>query len=381
MAEADLAHRHERPDTPPPWERLIAAARWAPSGDNTQPWRFDQSDPLTLRVHTHDTHTHCVYDLDGHASQLAWGAMFETLALAASVTGWAATPTLESSSADGQARWRFDLAPLDASASTRHQDARLAAAIPVRSVHRFVLSTRPMPADILERLSAALPPGYTLQTFSGSDQRLRWARLWWDTAGLRLRLPEAYPTHRDIIDWDCRYSPDRVPDQALGAAAPTRVMMRWALTSWGRVHALNRWLGGTIAPRIEMDARAAWYCGAHIAIVAAQAPGSDLLAHMQAGRAVQRFWLQAAAEGLQHQPAMTPIVFRRYVQTQRPFTVDAASQRRAVALGSRLERTLPDRTPADHVVWLGRLGFGPPWPARSTRLSLEELTLTPTAKG
>ena len=51
-------------------EQILDLARWAPSGDNTQPWRFERVDDLHVVVHGFDTRDHCVYDLTGHPSQM-----------------------------------------------------------------------------------------------------------------------------------------------------------------------------------------------------------------------------------------------------------------------------------------------------------------------
>ena len=68
-------------------ERILDIARWAPSGDNSQPWRFEICSPSHVIVHAFDTRHHCVYDLQGHASQLSVGALLETIRIAASVHG------------------------------------------------------------------------------------------------------------------------------------------------------------------------------------------------------------------------------------------------------------------------------------------------------
>jgi len=65
-------------------EQILDLARWAPGGDNTQPWRFEVLDERRLVIHGHDTRDHCVYDLDGHPSQMSLGALLETMAIAAS---------------------------------------------------------------------------------------------------------------------------------------------------------------------------------------------------------------------------------------------------------------------------------------------------------
>src|SRR5206468_9082108 len=68
---------------------ILDLARWAPSGDNTQPWRFAIEAEDHVAVHGHDTRTYCVYDLDGHPSQISLGALLETVALAATRFGLA----------------------------------------------------------------------------------------------------------------------------------------------------------------------------------------------------------------------------------------------------------------------------------------------------
>src|SRR3954466_7856437 len=65
-------------------EQILDLARWAPSGDNTQPWRFEVTGTHALTVHGFDTRGHCVYDFEGHPSQISLGALLETLRIAAS---------------------------------------------------------------------------------------------------------------------------------------------------------------------------------------------------------------------------------------------------------------------------------------------------------
>jgi hypothetical protein len=66
--------------------RILDLARWAPSGDNTQCWRFEAPAADHLVVHGYDTRD-TVYDLDGHPSQISMGALLETIAIAASAQG------------------------------------------------------------------------------------------------------------------------------------------------------------------------------------------------------------------------------------------------------------------------------------------------------
>ena len=67
--------------------QVLDLARWAPSGDNTQPWRFEVLSEQSAHVHGYDTRDTCVYDLDGHASQLSHGALIENIVIAATRFG------------------------------------------------------------------------------------------------------------------------------------------------------------------------------------------------------------------------------------------------------------------------------------------------------
>ena len=348
-----------------PVEHILDLARWAPSGDNSQPWRIEVTGPKHFTVHGHDTRDHCVYDLDGHASQLALGALVETAAIAASLHGLAVDAVLRRGTPENQPTIDVSLKP-----DQTLTPSALVSSIAERSVQRRPLSRRPIDKLVFDSLREAVGPDHELVVFQGLGERAAWARLLWRNAGLRLRLPEAFQTHSSIIQWRARFSADRVPDQALGASSLTLLLMRHALKSWGRVHFFNTWLGGTLAPRIEMDLLPAMLCGAHVAILAAHVP-TTIADHIAAGRAVQRFWLSATSLRLQHQPAFTPLVFSRYAREQREFTCIPRLAKEASRIGEVLNERLLGR--ADRAVWLGRLGYGPSASARSVRRELSEL--------
>ena len=345
-------------------DQILDLARWAPSGDNAQPWRFELQDGLHFVIHGADTRDHCIYDLDGRPTQLALGALIETATLAASRHGLQLSAVLRPVQDPGRPTFDVSLSPqpgLNADPLWR--------AIPERSVHRRPLSRRPLSSSQWEALRAAVGPDHELLAFEGA-QRWDWARLLWANGGLRLRLPEAFDTHRSVIEWGQRYSRTRIPDQALGVDAVTLAIMRNAMSSWQRVAFLNRWLAGTHMPRLLMDLLPAVACGAHIAVLARRAP-AGIEDHVAAGRAVQRFWLTATQLGLQHQPAATPLVFARYLHEARHFTANTAELATAKSLASRLDSLLGGRT--DRAVWLGRIGHGTPGPSRSVRLALKDL--------
>ena len=348
-----------------PIPQILDLARWAPSGDNSQPWRFELIDDLRFVIHGRDTREDCIYDLDGRPSQISLGALIETAAIAATGYGFELQYLRRNASTDGDLIFDVNL--------IARQDLAvnpLISAIPVRRVHRGPLQARAMSTFETQALEASVGPDHTLKWFSSWPDRLRWALLLWRNAGVRLRLPEAFDLHRRIIQWDARFSPDRIPDQALGVGKLTLAMMRPAMASWERLDFLNTWLGGTIAPRLAMDCIPALACAGHIAM-AARKPLASVDDYVAAGRAVQRLWLTATQLGLQHQPAITPLVFARYIRDGRRFTARPAVATQALKMASALDELLSGETAS--TVWLGRLGAGNPASARSERLALGEL--------
>ncbi|HEV7815010.1 MAG TPA: molybdopterin biosynthesis protein MoeY [Janthinobacterium sp.] len=350
-------------------ESILDLARWAPSGDNTQPWRFEIADERRVVVHGFDTRDHCVYDLDGHPSQISLGALLETMAIAASTHTLQMRVSRRQGLPDTQPTFDvvFEPAPLPAS------DA-LAGFIRQRSVQRRPLSTRALTGAEKTALAAALPPGYDMLWLEGAGRRWAAARLMFRNARLRLTMPEAHQVHRAVIEWNARFSADRIPDQALGVDALTAKLMRWIMQRWSRVEFFNRYLAGTVAPRLQMDLIPGLACAAHFVILA-DSPATAVDDYVAAGRAIQRFWLTATALELQLQPELTPLIFSRYVREGRVFSGAAGMQEQARLLARECAALLGEEH-ARRAVFMGRIGAGKAARARSMRRPLEELMVS-----
>lgn len=346
-------------------EQILDIARWAPSGDNSQPWRFEVLSDSHVVVHAFDTRRHCVYDLEGRASQLSVGAMLETMRIAASVHGRAMRAVRRPDSPD-----EFSLIDVWLDAAPAIPVDPLHASILERSVQRKSLSTLALDGQAKTRLQDSVGPDHAIVWFEGWRERLRLAWLAVRSAKIRLTIPEAYAVHREIIEWNARYSVDRVPDQALGADPVTLRLMRWVMANWGRVATMNRYFGGTLAPRLQLDFLPGLRCAAHFAVIANAAP-ADVDDYFAAGAAVQRFWLTATGLRLQLQPQYTPLVFAEYARRGTAFTSVEAAQQRAHVIARMLSRLLG--AASGRAVFLGRVGTGPSPTARSLRLSIERL--------
>jgi nitroreductase len=344
---------------------ILELARWAPSGDNTQPWRFEVRAQDHVAVHCHDTRADTVYDLDGHPSQISVGALLETMRLAATGHGLRADAVRRPDSLDERPVFDVRLVP-DATV----RPSELIGSIVKRSVQRRAMRTRPLSEGEKRALEDAAGAAYSIGWIEGRA-KFKAARLMYDNARLRLTMPEAFEVHRRIIDWGTDRSPDKVPDRALGVDPGTLVLMKWAMVNWKRMSTINT-LMGTWAPRLQMDLIPGVACAAHFVLKARRAPqGID--DYIEAGRAVQRFWLTLTHLGLYMQPEMTPLIFSKYVRENRVFTQTPGLHEAAARLRAQAEELV--FAGAGHPVYMGRVGAGPAPRARSERQPIERLLL------
>lgn len=350
--------------------KILDLARWAPSGDNTQPWRFEIVADDHVAIHGHDTREWCLYDFNGHASHIAHGALLETLRIAATGEGLAASWTLRPGCPDK--------API--------YDVRLAAApgiaadpllpfIETRVVQRRPMRTTPLSDTQRAALATAPGAGYSVRFFESGAARRQVAGLLWRNAYLRLTCPEAYPVHKEIIEWRTRFSKDRIPEQAVGVDSATARLMEWVMASWGRVQFFNKYLGGTLAPRVQLDYIPAIACAAHV-LVLADTPAAGVEGHARGGVALQRLWLTAASVGLHLQPEMTPLIFRWYARAGQRFSALPEIARGADALADEFER-IGGFGRDQALTFFCRVGVCDTPHSRSLRKSVDELMLSP----
>lgn len=349
--------------------QILNLARWAPSGDNTQPWRFEIVNDRTVLVHGHDTREHVLYDFDGHPSHMAHGALLETMRIAASGFGLATSWTVSSEAEHRHPVYEVTLKP-----DSSIQRDPLFDYIERRTVQRRPMKTTPLSDTQRAALTHAAGPSFHVQWFESSSERLKIAGLLWHNAKIRLTCPEAYPVHRDIIEWRARFSKDRIPEQAVGVDPATARLMEWVMQSWERVTFFNRFLMGTIAPRIQLDFLPGWRCAAHLLVLPKSAP-DQLKDWLALGAAIQRIWLTATQHDLHLQPQMTPVIFRWYAQSGRRFSTVESLFDQSVKLASRFEAIA--NMPANQSVgFFARVGTCSKPISRSIRQDLPQLMKT-----
>ncbi len=372
MAQRQFACAQKNPTQPPstPESRLEAIldlARWAPSGDNTQPWRFEITDETHVVVHGNDTRTHCIYDLQGHASQLSLGALLENIRIAA---------TTHRMSAEIKRRMNVDETTPTFDVRLHHDESKardpLNAFIAERTVQRRAMRLRSLSNNERSILANSIPPGYHVLWIEGLGGRSKAARLAYINTGLRLTLPEAYATHKSVIDWENPvFSADRIPAHAIGLDRITLRLTHWGMNRWSRIDFMNRYLGGTLLPRIQLDLIPGLFCSAFFILLADKRP-KTVDDFVSAGSVMQRFWLTATSLNLFIQPVMTPLIFQEYALDGIRFSEDPARRHQAQTITRKLQQLTGDQD-SRQGIFMGRIGTSKSPPARSVRRPLAEL--------
>ena len=379
LARPAIAHMVRRPAPPAtfrpedPIDEILHAARWAPSGDNEQPWRFEKLGSEAILVHVTRRKAENVYHYrDGEPNVLAAGMLLESLRIAASVHG-------------GRMEWRMevDSDPLVLRVAfiadgTVGPDP-LYAALGLRSVDRRRYRVRKLAGAERQALEAALAGVLRIDWHTSVASRWRFARLSALATNVRLRAPETLSIHQGIIDWNVTLSPDKIPAGALGLRRSTLRIMHWAMRDWGRTQLLNR-LGGTGSAALEMDyvpilSSAAAFTLRFPTAAQVRRETADLL---EAGARIQRFWLTAAHLGLALQPALAVLIFAHYGQSELPFSKDAAVFAKAKRLAHEFRRVFGAGT--EDFVFMGRIGEPLPriGACRSVRRPVSELMFPPS---
>jgi hypothetical protein len=348
-------------------ERILERARWAPSGDNGQPWTFtiegEEHVGVHLRVPEHD-----VYDQEGEFTKLSGGCLLETMRVAASEYGRGFQWSVRSQ-APGEVELDVGL-PRQRTGRDPRSDF-----VELRSVDRRPYQTTPLTHRQKKALQDALGDELEIRWLESLGDRWKMTRLACLATDIRMRIPESFDVHRRVIDFVRTHSATAIPVRSLPVDPILRRMMKWAFKDPRRVRAINR-VAGTWLPQLEMDMIPGLASGAHFVVALRELPAPEQRteAVLRAGMAIQRFWLEAARQGLSLQPSIVPISFGRCGAQRIPFTEDGAMRRQAEELGEQVRRIWPDR-PLRGLMFAGRIGMPPSrmMPARSTRWPLEEL--------
>ncbi len=337
---------------------LGEAARWAPSPDNNQPWAFRQVDDGVQVLHVRERAVSS--DCRDLFSWLALGAAIENIVLRATTHGLR-----------GEAEYRErpfpqidgleHVATVRLSPSDSVEPAPLATFIETRCTNRKPYKKKPPEREKLQRLEETVrESSVQVQWFTERSAIRDMARR--VAVADRIRF-EHQPFHEELHSV-LRYTPEQVERTRDGLDVRTLELpgfmgrvLRW-LRPWPRMRRLNRL--GLSRAFAGMSAQQVKASGA-LAMLSTTDPTDR--GYLEAGRAMQRFWLAAAAEGLATQPLGALPLFLLTAR-EAPESFGNERSQRMAAIASALD--LPE---GHQPVMIFRLGAAASPSERSIRYS------------
>ena len=350
-------------------DRILDQARWAPSGDNTQPWRFEVVSAKKLFVHVPAIESSNPYEYNhGQPTYLSVGMLLETIRIAADREKHSISWKLE----EGK-EWDGSTVKISVtfrSKSTSSDD--LAPFISLRSVDRRRYLNRRLTVHQKADLEKELGGMFHIQWLEQDRDRRRFAKLNAIATDIRLRMKECFHVHEKIIDWQDADSKTGIPASALGIDRMSLHMMKGAMADWSKMDFMNKYLGGTMLARVQMDFVPGWFCSAHFILSWPDDRKRTIDDFLRAGEKLQRFWLRATELGLVMQPSLAPLCFASRMLKGEELP---ASQKAYAGKTAKLVATLRDIAGerAPRVVFAGRVGYSTQ-SARMNRSVRKDLT-------
>jgi molybdopterin/thiamine biosynthesis adenylyltransferase/nitroreductase len=334
-------------------ETILEAARWAPSGDNLQPWRFEIASDERLIVHSkHDPDD--VFDLDGALRLLSLGGLLENVRLTAARLGRQATWTL-----DAQRRLTIEIAR-----SNQAVVDPLWRCIERRQTDRRRYSRRSLTEAERAALEAAVGPDFEVRWFS--DTRERWPLIVgaWLASAARMRAVAGITTLRRVVDFTPRFPERGHPSTGLGLSSASRVLSGWLLGYPAVLRLLAR-SGLLFGTHLETAIVPGLAAAVHFTLVKRDsAPTGDEMT-LRAGAALQRFWLTATRLDLALQPNIGALALaHNAVKGLAPLDGDPEVARAGARIGDLFSNAAG--LPVERIVAVGRIGE-PPSPQPGTR--------------
>lgn len=339
-----------------PFRSLVEAATRAPSGDNTQPWRFALDESAgRIGIHLDETRDPSPMNAGQRMARIALGAALENLLREAEHRGWAFTleRAVPPALAAVRVKVREGAAPGDA-------------AIPARVTNRRPYDGRPAPEAVLSKLSSLTAPldGVTTHWITGPERLAAFAPLIGRADATLFAVPAMLAAFLRKVRFDV--PPDAHVDDGLSTAslefsAANRILLR--ALPW-LPHGLLKAMGAFRQMRARSINLVAGSSG--LCLLAAQ--DGEAATDLTVGRAMQRAWLALTEQGLAVQPMMSLPVLENVLD--HGLDLPGLSRKMLVELRDAFRAAAPEiagRRPA----YLMRFGFAPPPSARVGRLPVE----------
>jgi nitroreductase len=355
-----LASPERLPEGSDPIEKIVDAARRAPSGGNIQPWRFE-ADASEIRMYLVPERT-TTMDVRHRGSYVAIGAaLFNARVEAASLRSLGETQLFPEGSPS------HHVATLLVGESTDYEIASLEPRVRTRIANRQMGDARPIDNEIVKILGRVVQrEGAQLRIVTARDRIDVMADLLAESDRVRFLVPTL---HREMVGelrFPGRDSLDEGLDVRTLELSPSEVAALELLRRPDVMDHLADWRAGQ-----GLGARTRAVVASSSALAVVTLPRSDPAWYVRGGAAVERLWLTAEVQGLAVQP-VSPVFL--YAVDDKDFLRLGGERHVDTLFGlSQQFNEFWDLDDGENAALLLRLSHAPLPSARSARLPLAEL--------
>jgi molybdopterin/thiamine biosynthesis adenylyltransferase/nitroreductase len=348
------------PEGSDPIEMIVDAARWAPSGGNIQPWRFE-ADPREIRMYLVPDRT-TTMDVRHRGSYVAIGAaLFNARVAAASLKNLGETQLFPEGSPS------HHVATLMVGDATDYEIAPLAGRVRTRVANRQLGDGEPLDEQVVKVLTRGVErEGAQLRLATDRRRIETMAELLGESDRIRFLLPTL---HREMVGelrFPGRDSLSEGLDVRTLELSPPEMAALELLRRSDVMEHLADWRAGRM---LGARTRAAVESSSAVAVVSV--PRTDPAWYVRGGAAVERLWLTAELHGLAVQP-VSP-VFLYAIDDKDLLRLGGERHVETIHGLSRRFHDFWDLDDGEEATLLLRLSHAPPPSTRSARLPLNDL--------
>lgn len=353
----DVSTRQAESEMRTLFHTLLSRAVEAPSGDNSQPWRFSFDGDSLLLLNAPDA-DETLYNFRQHGSYVAHGAVIENLSLLAGEHGYALVTELFPHGNGITAR--LTLKPGEI------RKTPLTAALERRATNRKPYRDESLTVDdrraIVETLRQSVD--VTLRLVENAEDRAHIAHTVSLNEQLLMENQDLHDFLFGMIRWS-RTEEEKKPGlyvKTMELPVPVRFLFRYVVNHW----ALVRLLGVTGFSRVIRKQTGAVY-GKSAAFGALVVRSEEPKDFIDIGRALERLWLTATVHGVSMQPVTALPYLGQRIRAGEAGVFSKKHQELIRAANDELARMFR-LTDGEHIGFLFRLGYSDSPSAQSKKL-------------
>ena len=355
---------------------ILEAARWAPSGDNMQPWRFKVIDDQTIYIIRMNNAENVLNSFSNHEPDfIALGCLLENIRLAAAAQNKTATWEYQGTIA------QLDHIKVHFEKTEEDLDFSLLSYVKTRSVNRRPYKIKRLTAPDKEALNKALGLQLKIYWFEDFSPKLKLSLLLMSALKQRMQMKLTQELLTKAIDTKQRLSPHKIPIATLPLDPLSMMFNKFILADIRRIKVAALIPGALVFPQIQVELLPGIQCAAHFIVEWKGKRPEKPKTVIEAGQHIQRFWLEATRRGIAVQPTYAFPLFYHGGKFNPEYFADNQKQINKLKKFAREFEKFYGAN-SEHVFFTGRIGYPKHnnTKARSTRRPIEDLLIEGTPK-